>query len=381
MIPPPLQRRRYKAVAALVAIGTTIAVATGTVAHSAAGTAQTMTPAAATSPSMHSVTLITGDVVVLHDVGGGHQAVDVRRPHGAVGGVRTETIGTDLYVFPDEVLPYVAADELDRRLFDVTSLIKQGYDDQHSDGIPMIFSYASRAAVTRSERATPRGLTRTRLLPSINGKALRLDKHHARSTWSTLTASTVSTRSVGRPELADDVTKVWLDGKVHADLAESTAQIGAPSAWAAGLNGAGVKVAVLDTGADLNHPDLADRVSESVSFVPGEDASDGHGHGTHTLSTVGGSGAASGGLEKGVAPGANLIVGKVLGNDGSGDDPWVIAGMEWAAAQGAKVISMSLGGSDPSDGTDPMSVALDRLSAQSGHCSSWPPAIPEPGPR
>jgi subtilisin family serine protease len=194
-------------------------------------------------------------------------------------------------------------------------------------------------------------------------------------------ASTVSTRSAGQPELADDVTKVWLDGKVHADLAESTAQIGAPSAWAAGLNGAGVKVAVLDTGADLNHPDLADRVSESVSFVPGEDASDGHGHGTHTLSTVGGSGAASGGLEKGVAPGANLIVGKVLGNDGSGDDPWVIAGMEWAAAQGAKVISMSLGGSDPSDGTDPMSVALDRLSAQSGHCSSWPPAIPEPGPR
>ena len=176
----------------------------------------------------------------------------------------------------------------------------------------------------------------------------------------------MSTRSLGRPELTGDVTKVWLDGKVHAALAQSTAQIGAPAAWAAGFDGTGVKVAVLDTGADLNHPDLAGRVSTAVSFVPGQDASDGNGHGTHTLSTVGGSGAASGGVEKGVAPGANLIVGKVLGNDGSGDDSWVIAGMEWAAGQGAKVISMSLGGSDPSDGTDPMSLALDQLSAQTG---------------
>ena len=109
MIPARLQRRRYKPVA-LVAIGAMLAVATGTLAHSAAGAAPAMTPAAAGSPSMHSVTLITGDVVVLHDVGGGRQAVEVRRPHGAVGGVRTETIGTDLYVFPDEVLPYVAAE-------------------------------------------------------------------------------------------------------------------------------------------------------------------------------------------------------------------------------------------------------------------------------
>src|SRR5262249_41630567 len=141
------------------------------------------------------------------------------------------------------------------------------------------------------------------------------------------------------PVLADGLRKIWLDGKVHADLAESTAQIGAPAAWAAGLDGSGVKVAVLDTGADLNHPDLAGRVSTAVSFVPGEGVTDGNGHGTHTLSTVGGSGAASGGLERGVAPGANLMVGKVLGDDGVGDDSWIIAGMEWAATQGARVIS------------------------------------------
>jgi hypothetical protein len=67
-----------------------------------------------------------------------------------------------------------------------------------------------------------------------------------------------------------------------------------------------------------------------------------------------------------VAPGADLMIGKVLGDDGSGDDSWVIAGMEWAAHNGADVISMSLGGDTPSDGTDPMSQAVDQLSAETG---------------
>ena len=56
----------------------------------------------------------------------------------------------------------------------------------------------------------------------------------------------------------------------------------------------------------------------------------------------------------------------MLSDEGQGDDSWVIAGMQWAVGEGAKVISMSLGGSDPSDGTDPMSQAVDQLSAQSG---------------
>ncbi|MGW2564474.1 S8 family serine peptidase [Streptomyces sp. NPDC001514] len=167
------------------------------------------------------------------------------------------------------------------------------------------------------------------------------------------------------PPHSSTIAKIWLDGKVHADLAQSTAQIGAPQAWAAGLDGKGVKLAVLDTGVDLNHPDMAGRVTESVSFVPGETVADANGHGTHTASTVGGSGDASDGAEKGVAPGADLLVGKVLADGGYGEDSWVIAGMEWAVAQGAKVVSMSLGGSMPSDGTDPMSQALNQLSAES----------------
>lgn len=142
-------------------------------------------------------------------------------------------------------------------------------------------------------------------------------------------------------------------------------QIGAPAAWAAGRDGAGVKVAVLDTGVDANHPDLAGRIIEAQDFSGTGTAQDGHGHGTHVASTVAGSGAASDGLRKGVAPGARLLVGKVLNDAGSGYDSGIIAGMEWAARSGAKVINMSLGGS-ATDGTDPMSQALNDLSAETG---------------
>ena len=370
---PPRRPHRRTVIASVATVGAMLAVLGGPLPLSAAAAPPTTvkTTAVAASPSTQTVTLITGDVVHVTSVGGGHSSVDVVRPRGATGGVRTETIGKDLYVLPDETMPYLAADELDRRLFDVTSLISDGYDDQHSAGIPVILSYAASTSVAKSKQVTPFGMTQVRKLASINSAALQADKVQARATWTALTrGSGVQPNLLGAhatpTRLADGVTKIWLDGKVHATLAQSTAQIGAPQAWAAGYDGTGVKVAVLDTGADQSHPDLAGRISEAVSFVPGETTADGNGHGTHTTSTVGGDGAASGGLEKGVAPGADLIIGKVLSDEGQGDDSWVIAGMQWAVGEGAKVISMSLGGSDPSDGSDPMSQAVDQLSAESG---------------
>ena len=90
-----------------------------------------------------------------------------------------------------------------------------------------------------------------------------------------------------------------------------------------------------------------------------------NGHGTHVASTVLGTGAASDGLERGVAPGARLIVGKVLSDEGFGQDSWIIDGMEWAATH-ADVVSMSLGTGEASDGTDPMSQALNTLSTETG---------------
>ena len=94
--------------------------------------------------------------------------------------------------------------------------------------------------------------------------------------------------------------------------------------------------------------------------------SDVHGHGTHTASTVGGSGAASDGAKKGVAPETQLLIGKVLSDNGGGSDSMIIAGMEWAVAQGADVVSMSLGSHGaPAACNDPMSSAAEELATTS----------------
>ena len=91
----------------------------------------------------------------------------------------------------------------------------------------------------------------------------------------------------------------------------------APQAWAAGHTGAGVRVAVLDTGVDPTHPDLAGKIVEKADFtVEGGDAGDRYGHGTHVAATVAGTGAGSGGARRGVAPDAQLVIGKVLHDEG-----------------------------------------------------------------
>ena len=100
-------------------------------------------------------------------------------------------------------------------------------------------------------------------------------------------------------------------------------------------------------------------MAASANFTTDATVTDGNGHGTHVASTVAGSGAASGGLRKGVAPGADLMVGKVLADGGYGEDSWVLAGMVWAVDQGADVVSMSLGG-DTDDGTHPLAAGRQR---------------------
>ncbi|MDP9394823.1 MAG: S8 family serine peptidase, partial [Actinomycetota bacterium] len=169
--------------------------------------------------------------------------------------------------------------------------------------------------------------------------------------------SGVRTDSPSRPGVA----AVWLDGRVSAVLDRSVAQIGAPAAHAAGLDGRGVTVAVLDTGVDVTHPTLAGRVTKRVNFSAEDFPGDGNGHGTHVAATVGG----AGGRYTGVAPGVQLWSAKVLDSEGGGSESSVIAGMEWAASRGADVVNMSLGGA-PSDGTSPLDTAVDALTARYG---------------
>jgi subtilisin family serine protease len=314
---------------------------------------------------LYRVTLITGDEVTVTNSGNRTTVRSVKGADNVRTGYHTVVMDGSTYVYPLTVLPYVAAGKLDKQLFNVTRLIADGYDDAHSDKLPLIVRYTDEAAKSR-RTVPPAGSGSVRRLDSIDGAAVTEKRAHASDFWSALTAGPGASAKATKPAFAGGVAKVWLDGKVTADLADSTAQIGAPKVWAQGNTGAGVKVAVLDSGADLTHPDLKGRVADTASFVPTDEGmADSVGHGTHVASTIAGTGAASDGAEKGVAPGARLAIGKVLDPRGRGQSSWIIAGMEWAArTEQAKIISMSLGGSG--DGTDPMSQAVNALSAETG---------------
>lgn len=136
------------------------------------------------------------------------------------------------------------------------------------------------------------------------------------------------------------------DDDFYFDLQWGHDAVDAPEAWNAGLRGAGVKVAVLDGGFDLDHPDLMPNINYGLSKdFTGEGLQytlpDTFSHGTHTAGTVAAADNAFGTI--GVAPEAKLVLVKVLGDAGSGSFDDVIAGILYAAEVDADVINMSLG--------------------------------------
>lgn len=124
--------------------------------------------------------------------------------------------------------------------------------------------------------------------------------------------------------------------------------IGADQVWSK-TEGEGIKVAVLDTGMFFNHPDLKDSVVDAKDFTGSRiGPADGHGHGTHCCGIVAGRKGNNYGAV-GIAPKAGLLVGKVLGDDGSGGSQGIVNGIQWAVSRGADIISMSLGSSQPDE--------------------------------
>jgi serine protease AprX len=181
------------------------------------------------------------------------------------------------------------------------------------------------------------------------------------------------------------VEAIWPDKPVYALLDVSVPLIRAPQVWEKGFTGRGIKVAVVDTGIDYEHPDFSGRILAYTSFVGG-DGKDDHGHGTHVAGIIAGSGEASGGKYRGVAPEALLLSAKVLRADGSGMMSDVMAGIEWAVEQGAKVINLSLGSPGPCDGTDALSAMCDAavkagvvVCAAAGNDGPSPGTVGSPG--
>ncbi|MBQ0901602.1 S8 family serine peptidase [Micromonospora sp. U21] len=307
------------------------------------------TPTVASKP--RTVTLLTGDTVHLSTVNG-QTAVDVVPGKGRERiPFITHSAGEDVRVIPADAVGLLNRGKLDPRLFDISTLVDFGYDDTRAT-LPLIVQHGG---------AAPAGLAGARTTRELSGaSAVAENRAEAVSFWNNLT----STAGGAERKLRAGFEKVWLDGLRQPSLDVSVPMTGAPQAWQAGWTGTGVKVGVIDTGIDQTHPDLVGHVAAAENFTADPDALDRVGHGTHVASTIAGNGAASQGRYKGMAPGATLYSAKVCMAEGCPESA-ILAGMTWAAEQGAKVVNMSLGGPDSPE-TDPIEAALADLTRRYG---------------
>ncbi|MFJ5729589.1 S8 family serine peptidase [Streptomyces paradoxus] len=306
----------------------------------------------ATLTAKHRITLITGDRVVLDAKG---RVIGLEHAKGRENvPVQVRKVDGHTLVIPADAARLVATGKLDQRLFDVTELNKSATRKAQKKGLKVIVGYRGSAAATKADVREAGTLRHT--LKSVNADAVQTPQKDTPELWDAVTDG---------EKTASGIAHVWLDGVRKASLDKSVPQIGTPKAWAAGYDGKGTKIAVLDTGVDATHDDLKGQVAGAKNFTTSPDATDKVGHGTHVASIAAGTGKKSGGKYKGVAPGAKILNGKVLDDGGFGSDSEILAGMEWAVAEGADVINMSLGGGD-TPAIDPLEAAVNKLSDEKG---------------
>jgi hypothetical protein len=305
-----------------------------------------------------TVTLVTGDRVTVAPTG--QASVRPAKDRGRMR-FRTYELDGELHVVPVDALALIGSGVLDRRLFNINKLVEYGYDDAARDRLPMIVAYPDGSGARRGGAALPAEVRVERDLPAIEGAAVSAGKDDLAQMWENLTGQQAA--DPGVTELPG-VERVWLDGRRRLAVDRGAAQIGAPAAHEAGFTGAGVTVAVLDSGVDATHPDLVDVVTDARNFLSSAEPVDRYGHGTHVASIIAGSGAASDGRYRGVAPDADVVSGKVC--EIWCDESAVVEAMYWAAVEKqADIINMSLGGWDGPE-IDPMEEAVNTLTAQTG---------------
>nr|WP_307531252.1 S8 family peptidase [Streptomyces umbrinus] len=347
-----------RACVATIAAAAAVALAAGMTSPASAEARPTAADSAVPTTPKHRITLITGDRVVVDAKG---RVVGLERAKGREGiPVQIRTAGGHTLVVPADAARLIASGKLDQRLFDVTELNKSANRKAQKQGLKLIVGYRGAAAAAKADVRDAGDTKVRRTLTSLNADAVLTPKADATDLWAAVTDA-----QGGNARTASGIAHVWLDGVRKASLDKSVKQIGADKAWAAGFDGKGVKIAVLDTGVDTTHPDLKDQVVAEKNFSAAPDATDKYGHGTHVASIAAGTGAKSAGKYKGVAPGAQLLNGKVLDDNGFGDDSGILAGMDWAAEQGADVVNLSLGGGDTAE-IDPLEAQVNKLSAEKG---------------
>ncbi|MFJ6901087.1 S8 family peptidase [Streptomyces hokutonensis] len=358
-----MRRQVKRACAAGVATAAAVALAAGMTSPASAKSEQsggsstgsalrTAGAAQARLAGEHHLTLITGDRVTV-DAKGRVVGLEPAKGRQHIP-VQMRKIAGHTLVIPADAARLVATGKLDQRLFDITELDKSAERASQKAGLKVIVGYQGAATATRADVRDAGTLRRS--LKTLNADAVQTPRQDTPELWDAVTNG---------DRTASGIAHVWLDGVRRASLDKSVPQIGAPKAWAAGYTGKGVKIAVLDTGVDADHPDLKTQVIEAKNFSTSADTKDRVGHGTHVASIAAGTGAKSHGKYKGVAPDAKILSGKVLDDTGSGDDSGILAGMEWAAGQGADIVNLSLGGQD-SPGIDPLEAEVNKLSAEKG---------------
>lgn len=346
-----------------VALGVGLVLGTGSAGLASpvpAATSPTAEPTARAAARPVTVTLLTGDQITLASADARTGAVRPAKGREKISFV-VQRDADHLYVIPQDAQRLIGTGQLDRRLFEVTGLVRAGYHDAARDNLPLIVTYRDGAVASAAGTLRGAGARVTRDLPAIGGAAVAAVKDQAAAFWAGVTAG----QGTARVDTAGGIEKIWLDGKRQLTLDHSVPQIGAPAAHQAGYTGSGVTVAVLDSGVDVDHPDLVGQVAEARNFSEEADPGDLVGHGTHVASIIAGTGAASNGLYRGVAPDATLVSGKVCEIYGCTESA-ILAGLQWAAVEKqADVVNISLGGFDGPE-IDPIEEAVNTLTAQTG---------------
>ena len=198
----------------------------------------------------------------------------------------------------------------------------------------------------------------------IKSAEMRGDAKKIKSHWlSNSITCTISSEMIALLSAHDDIAIIGCNSDKYAlweeeaesvsttrSVANNITQVHADDVWAQGYTGKGVLVAILDTGVNYEHADLADHLWDGGSQYPNHgynsyddnnDPMDRRGHGTHCAGTICGDGTS--GTKTGIAPDATLMIVKTLNDNGNTNANAIVSGMEFAVEHGADVLSMSLG--------------------------------------